>query len=161
MPYNLLHWLRGCMLLWPKLRVMLVKTSFCPLLTIHTAGKMIMDGKSFPSQILTVSLQIHFFSCLCTISMFYGGKDPLRKVAWKNLSWKSTFGVPKKCHKQNKSFNNLYCRVVHFAKKWDSYPSTSFLEAFYLVMKENAKKVGESYHLGVTNWLWSLCTVRQ
>ena len=34
-------------------------------------------------------------------------------------------------------------------QKWDSYPATSFLEAFYLVMKENDKKVGKSYHLGV------------
>ena len=41
-------------------------------------------------------------------------------------------------------------RVVQNAKKWDSYPATSFLEVFCLVMKENTKKVGKSYHLGVT-----------
>ena len=54
-----------------------------------------------------------------------------------------------------------YARVVQNATKWDSYPATSFLEVFCLVMKENAKKVGKSYHLGVANRLWSLCTVRQ
>ena len=41
------------------------------------------------------------------------------------------------------------------------YPATGFLVGFYLLIKENAKKVGKSYHLGVTNRLWSLCTVRQ
>ena len=38
-------------------------------------------------------------------------------------------------------------------KKLDSYPATGFLEVFCLVKKENVKKVGKSYHLGVTNRL--------
>ena len=46
--------------------------------------------------------------------------------------------------------SELSVRVVQNAKKWDSYPATSFLEVFCLVMKENTKKVGKSYHLGVT-----------
>ena len=45
--------------------------------------------------------------------------------------------------------NSALVRVVQNAKKWDSYPATSFLEPIGLVMKENAKKVGKSYHLGV------------
>ena len=46
-------------------------------------------------------------------------------------------------------FESSFMRVVQNAKKWDSYPATSFLEPIGLVMKENAKKVGKSYHLGV------------
>ena len=42
-----------------------------------------------------------------------------------------------------------YTRVTHFAKNWRIFSATSFLGVFYLVMKENAKKVGKSWHLGV------------
>ena len=48
-------------------------------------------------------------------------------------------------------FKNLYSsikrrvlldiRVVHFAKYEESYPAAIFLEAFYLVIKDNEKKL--------------------
>ena len=44
---------------------------------------------------------------------------------------------------------SMHGRVPHFAKHWRIFSATSFLGAFYLVMKENAKKVGKSWHLGV------------
>ena len=49
-------------------------------------------------------------------------------------------------------------RVTHFAKSHRNIAATSFSHPFYLVMKEKAKKVGKSCHLGVTRHPPWFCT---
>ena len=49
-------------------------------------------------------------------------------------------------------------RVTHFAKSHRNIAATSFSHPFYLVMKEKAKKVGKSCHLGVIRHPPWFCT---
>ena len=55
----------------------------------------------------------------------------------------------------------MMIRVTHFAKSHRNIAATSFSHPFDLVMKEKAKKVGKSCHLGVTfhpPWFYTRAT---
>ena len=55
-------------------------------------------------------------------------------------------------------FIQTYYRVTHIARSLVRSWATSFSHPFYLVIHENAKKVGKNHHLGVKKCLCFLCS---
>ena len=75
--------------------------------------------------------------------------------------WNDGYTRGKKVQENGSSYGccyRLYCRVGHIAKSWVRSRATSFSHPFYLVIYENAKKVGKSWYLGVPISIYNLCS---